>query len=229
MNVGERAIGRESMAPIPPSIQDPVKTSGAVHGGILLAALAAAYVIGVSTWPLYMLLPLLVYAGIVVAIAPLRRKAPRLRIGRLGGAPLACAVALGVMTLAALVGFHALAQPDVTDLAARLPTVTFGNAIVAAICFSVVNATLEELIFRGVLWESLAQEWNAPVALVTTAVVFGLGHIDGYPPGPVGAALAGLYGFALGLLRWWTGGLGLATACHVAADATIFWLLTRPL
>jgi len=37
--------------------------------------------------------------------------------------------------------------------------------------------------------------------------------------------LAGLFGFALGMLRWWTGGLGLAIAVHICADATIFSLL----
>jgi hypothetical protein len=37
--------------------------------------------------------------------------------------------------------------------------------------------------------------------------------------------LAGLYGLALGLLRWRAGGLGLAVACHISADATIFYLL----
>ena len=37
--------------------------------------------------------------------------------------------------------------------------------------------------------------------------------------------LAGLFGLAMGLLRWWTGGLGLAIACHVCADATIFVIL----
>ena len=60
------------------------------------------------------------------------------------------------------------------------------------------------------------------VTLGVTAALFGLGHLHGYPPGPLGAVLAGLYGVALGLLRWWAGGLGLAVACHVSADATIF-------
>ena len=29
----------------------------------------------------------------------------------------------------------------------------FGNLLLAGICFSVVNAAIEELIFRGILWE----------------------------------------------------------------------------
>jgi hypothetical protein len=37
--------------------------------------------------------------------------------------------------------------------------------------------------------------------------------------------LAGAYGVALGLLRWWSGGLGLTIGCHVCADATIFGIM----
>jgi membrane protease YdiL (CAAX protease family) len=84
---------------------------------------------------------------------------------------------------------------------------------------------LEELIFRGILWDVVADEWNEAAALGVTALLFGAVHLQGYPPGPLGALMAGLYGATLGALRWWTGGLGLATACHVGADATIFCIL----
>jgi membrane protease YdiL (CAAX protease family) len=99
------------------------------------------------------------------------------------------------------------------------------NLVVAALCFSTLNALLEEFVYRGVLYEALAAEWGAVVAIGGTAAAFGLGHLAGYPRGIMGAILAGLYGIALGLLRWWTGGLGLVVACHIAADATIFGLM----
>jgi membrane protease YdiL (CAAX protease family) len=139
---------------------------------------------------------------------------------------LAAAVVLALATAVVLVTFHALARPDVADLAAGLPVAAFGNLLIAGICFSMVNAALEELVFRGVLWELVTAEWNGGVALIATTALFGLGHLHGYPPGPVGAVLAGIFGLALGLLRWWSGGLGLAIAVHVCADATIFGLLS---
>jgi membrane protease YdiL (CAAX protease family) len=202
------------------------RRGGALHGCLFLASLAAvAITLPSLSWPWYLLLPLLVYAGITLALPPLRRTAPQLSLGRMGQAPLAFAAALSAATSGVLLGFHVLVRPDVTDLAARLPVAAFGDLVLAGVCFSVVNAVLEEIIFRGILWEAVAAEWNDRAALVVTAVLFGLGHLHGYPPGPAGAVLAGLYGLVLGLLRWWAGGLGLAIACHVCADATIFGLL----
>jgi membrane protease YdiL (CAAX protease family) len=201
------------------------KRTGALHSGLFFAVLCLTAVgLPALAWPWYLLLPLLAYAGIALAFPPLRRTAPRLTVGRLGGRPLACAAALTVSTSAVLIGFHALFRPDVTHLAAQLPVAAFG-LIVAGICFSVVNAALEEFVFRGVLWELIADERNNGVAFAATTLVFGVCHLRGYPPGPLGAVLAGLYGLALGLLRWWTGGLGLAVGCHVCADATIFGML----
>jgi uncharacterized protein len=151
--------------------------------------------------------------------------APRLHVGRLSGAPLACAVILSITVAGFLVGYHKVVDPNGGDVVARLPVAMFGNLILAGMCFSVINALLEELMFRGILWEIVAGEWNVPLALGVTAVLFGVGHYHGYPPGPLGAIFAGIYGVALGWLRWTTGGLGLTIACHISADATIFSLL----
>jgi uncharacterized protein len=203
-----------------------LKPSAAIHGAILLAAIC---LVGIALsplrWPWYFLLPLVAYTAIVLAFTPLRRTAPRLAVGRLSGWPLTAAVALSVGASAALTLFHSIAHPDVANLAAGLPVAAFGNLVVAGICFSVANATLEGLIFRGVLWEVAVAEWNVGVALVATSLLFAMGHLHGYPPGPMGVVLAGLFGFAVGLLRIWTGGLGLAIAVHICADATIFSLL----
>ena len=157
----------------------------------------------------------------------LRRTAPGLTLGRMVGWPLAVALVLAITTVVALLGFQALARPEVAGLAAGLPVAAFGSLLVAGVCFSTTNAVLEELIFRGVLWEATAAEWNRGVALGATTILFGLGHVHGYPPGPLGAVLAGVFGMALGLLRLWTGGLGLTILVHICADATIFTLLVR--
>ena len=202
------------------------KSRGAIHGGLILAT----FIIVTAgfpplPWPWYFVIPLLVYSGIVLFVGPLRRSLPELSFGFLGGMPLVCAIVLAVTSAGILVAFQALFHPDAKDLAAKVPVDWFRNLLLAGVCFSVVNAVLEELIFRGVLWEVVAVEWNNATALGVTSMLFGVGHLDGYPPGPIGAVMAGVYGACLGMLRWWTGGLALATACHVCADTTIFCIL----
>jgi membrane protease YdiL (CAAX protease family) len=202
------------------------KTKAAIHGGLFFAAwifVTAGFPL--LLWPWYLALPLLAYGAIVLFVGPLRRTAPKLAIGRMGGWPLLYTAVLALAATGVLVGFQAMMRPDLKDLAAKIPVDWFGNLLVAGVCFSVVNAVCEELIFRGVLWELVSEEWNNATALVVTTLLFGVGHLQGYPPGPIGAILAGLYGLILGTLRWWTAGLGLAIACHVGADATIFCIL----
>ena len=200
--------------------------AGALHAVLLSAALGAGLTgLASQTWPWYLLTPLLLYAGVVLAMPKLRQTAPRLKVGRLGGAPLAYSVFLIIATSAVLAIFHSLARPDVSALTAKLPASAFGSLVLAGAIFSIVNATMEEIVFRGLLWSVIANEWNNGVALVITSVIFGIVHLNGYPPGLVGAVLAGLYGLALGILRRWTGGIALAFACHVCADATIFALV----
>jgi uncharacterized protein len=208
-----------------------LKQNAAVHGAVFLAAfVGVANGLSPLRWPWYLVLPLLAYANIVLAWPRLRQTAPRPAFGRVNGWPLVAAVGLAVATFAVLVTFQAFLRPDVADLSAGLPVSAFGNLLLAGICFSVANAALEELIFRGLLWEVAAAEWNVGVAFGATSILFGLGHLHGYPPGTLGAFLAGIFGLALGILRLWAGGLGLAIAVHICADATIFGLLlwSRP-
>jgi CAAX protease family protein len=206
-------------------VMDKSKQLGALHGALFLAALIGVrFGLPPQPWPWYLLLPLFAYALVMLAWPRLRRSAPRVAVGRMTGWPLAVAAGLGIATSVALLIFDRFAHPDVADLRAKLPSSE--NLLVAGICFSVVNATLEELIFHGLLWEFIVAEWNGWVALIGTTVVFGLGHVNGYPPGPIGAVLAGAFGLALGILRWWTGGLGLVIAVHICADATIFGLIS---
>lgn len=91
--------------------------------------------------------------------------------------------------------------------------------------FSLVNAAVEEAIFRGVLQTAVERVRGPAVAVVVQAVAFGVLHVVGIPTGVVGALMAGSWSLLLGVLRWRTQGLLAPYLAHVAADATIFLML----
>ena len=130
-------------------------------------------------------------------------------------------------TTLALLLFHATVQPDVQSYRAFLPLDALGGVFVAGAVFSTVNATLEELVFRGVLFDAVQSQWGVVGTLIGTAMLFGLGHLHGYPPGPLGACLAAWFGLMAGALRFWTGGLLLPIVAHMGADATIYSILVH--
>ena len=198
-----------------------------VHGGLLLALLALPLVYpGLARWPLYQLVPLAVYAVVVLAVGPLRRTVAWVRVGRLGVGVLGLTLALILVSSTALVAYYYLFRPDVTRVAAQMPTWLPGNLLVAGAFFSVLNAVMEEAVFRGVLLDALESQLGPGWAVLVQGVVFGVVHQNGYPPGPVGVFLAAVYGVLLGWLRLRSGGMAAPVAAHVCADATIFTLVT---
>jgi uncharacterized protein len=198
----------------------------AAHGGLLLALLLLAACAPIlARWPLYLLVPLAAYLALVLLIPPLRRTFGWLALGRLDWYGAGATLAVILVSSSALVVYQAAAAPDLAPLASRLPLVGTGNVLVAAACVAVVNAVLEEVVFRGVLYDAVASQWGWPAAVAATALAFGAVHVTGYPPGWLGSALAAVYGVMVGLLRWYTRGLALPVVAHVCADATICGIL----
>jgi membrane protease YdiL (CAAX protease family) len=197
-----------------------------IHGLLFFALFAAAAsILALHLWPLFWLAPLAGYGVLVLAVRPLRASFTSWRVGRITPAGAVAAVLIAAASCAVLVAFHHFARPDVTPHAALLPIHALGGVILAGILFALFNALFEEVIFRAILFDALAAQWGARLAVFGSAVLFGLGHLQGYPPGPFGAVLAGIFGLALGWLRVFTGGLALPVATHIAADATIFVLI----
>jgi membrane protease YdiL (CAAX protease family) len=136
---------------------------------------------------------------------------------------------LGVMlsTSLVLVAFDSITRPDVRVFRSAITANILGSTLAAGVLFSLLNATMEEFIFRGVLFDALRSQWSVTLTVVFTSLLFGLGHLRGYPPGTSGALLAVVFGAVMALLRVWTGGLAMSVLAHVGADATIFWLIHR--
>ncbi len=203
----------------------PRHITASLHGAILLAAMCGVALLPLG-WPWRLLLPMLVYFAVVLTVPLLRKTMPPLTVGQLGGTPLAAAIGLSLITTFVLLVYQFAVRPDASTVSASLPHSVFGSVLIAWIGFSVINATLEEVAFRGILFGAAANAWNVTTALLVTSVLFAVGHLGGYPPGLKGVLLAGFYGLALGYLRLWAGGLALPILCHICADATVFVILS---
>lgn len=97
--------------------------------------------------------------------------------------------------------------------------------VLAGVAFSLLNAAVEEVVFRGVLLSALSQVLGLRTAVVLQAVAFGVLHLHGVPSGPVGMVMAGAWGLLLGVMRLRSGGLLAPYVTHIAADATIVLLM----
>ena len=196
-----------------------------LHGALFVILMIGTLLVPVfRQWPWVWLAPLAFYFLVALCIAPMRRSLDWLRIGRITPKTVGASVALIVLSSVALLFFHRAMQGEVRPPA---PLKVFGAGVASGIAFALLNATLEELVFRGILFDALESQWGKWMALFVTAAAFGVGHLHGYPPGRSGALLAGIYGLALGGLRLWTGGLALPILVHIASDATIYRLLMR--
>ena len=198
------------------------------HGLAFILLMAGALLIPVFRgWPWVWLAPFIAYFVLVVSVPRLRRSMAWLHAGRLSSASIAVTIAVMVLTVLSLVLFHTTVHPDVRGYRAAIPFGVLGGVVMAGVVFTIVNATLEELVFRGILFDALQSQWGVWVTLAATALLFGVGHVRGYPSGVVGACLAALFGLAMGVLRLWTGGLALPILAHMAADATIYGILVH--
>jgi hypothetical protein len=137
------------------------------------------------------------------------------------------ALGIAAVSCAALFLFEWSQHPDLHTYAVALPDLHGTRLLFAGIIFAILNAFLEELLFRGIFFDAIESQTGTTMAVIITAVMFGYGHMHGYPPGPIGAVLAGAYGLALGCLRVFTKGLGLPVLTHLTADATIFTIVVK--
>lgn len=201
----------------------------AMHGFAFFSLLVlTAMLPALQSWPLCWALPLGCYFLLFSCAPPLRDSFRRWHFGQVTRSTVTATAVISVVACGTLAAFQIIENPALGDLGRMLsPLVAFGGIVGAGIAFSICNALLEELAFRGVFFDAAESQFGSGLAILFTAVLFGYGHKGGYPPGPIGAVLAGIYGLALGWLRYISRGLGLPFVSHIAADATIFTILVR--
>lgn len=187
-----------------------------VGAGICVAACSHA------PWPL--VLP--VALGAVALGGRYRPEAGTPRQPR-GTIPAAGTIACGAVTPVALLGWLALARPNLSDLSDQVPHAAPWLLVLGGLAFAVGNATLEEWVWRGVIQTRLDTLMSSGLAILVQATSFGLAHAHGFPRGASGMCLAGTWALMLGLLRKRSSGLLAPILAHVVADATIAVVLLR--
>jgi membrane protease YdiL (CAAX protease family) len=198
-----------------------------MHALALVGFTAVATLVpGFRLWPLVWLIPHAGYAALVAIVPPLRATFRPWRFGRVSTPTVAATLVIAITSCAVLVAFHYLTRPDISSYGRFLPVTALGSVVVVGILFSIFNALFEEVIFHGVLFDAVESQWGVSIAVVLLPSCLATATC-GYPPGPLGAVLAGTYALCLGWLQVFSGGIGLPILAHIPADATIFTIIAR--
>jgi membrane protease YdiL (CAAX protease family) len=194
-----------------------------VHLGLLSTlALAAFQLDWLGMWPLPLLAALGLY-GLAVALVPaLRRSLGWLRWGTLDRDVFWMIVATVAISSTALVLWTVAIRPELSTLRESAAGMPAWLLPLAALAFAMLNALAEEAYYRGVLFHALdAALGRSAASLAVQAAAFGVMHLQGFPSGWLGVAMATVYGLMLGLVRWRAKGMFAPWLAHVFADVTI--------
>ena len=205
-----------------------LRSPAAVHITVL-AFLTAAWSwseVWPAYWPLVLLVPLLVYGVVACTVPALRSTVTWLRWGRLDRSVLPLTLLTVILSSCGLWLWFIIAEPDLGRFAGALPTTSVVYLVPIGLGFAVLNAAVEESIFRGILLQGLDRALGPGwLSLIIHALAFGLVHFRGVPDGWVGVAMAAVYGLMLGVIRRRSGGLLAPIVAHICADVVIFCIL----
>jgi hypothetical protein len=174
----------------------------------------------------FLVIPLIVYVLILVAYKPIKERSRWLKLGQIDKITWLYGFIIIVVSSITLYLWVKLANPNFNDLLSIMPKGNLTFLILAGLGFALLNAIVEESIYRGILWDALGTIFkNAVIVAILQAAVFGVAHINGFPRGATGVVLAFVYGCALGYIRYRTKGLLAPIIIHIGADLTVFFIL----
>ena len=177
----------------------PLAHVGLVLGLLILGLLCGCTLVPLLlNWPFYLLIPLIVYLLIAVSVPLFRQSLTWLRWGRLDGVVWMWTAAIVITSSAALVIWHEWTEPDLSKLVAFVPPWPLPWLVAAGVVFSVLNALLEEVLFRGLMFDALRTSYGVTATLLIQATAFGVLHFGGFPSGTIGVVLASVYGLIQG-------------------------------
>lgn len=175
-------------------------------------------------WPLTFLIPMVAtFAFALLTRAPLLNK---LTLGRPDRASVKLAILIGLVSIVALYVWLQWFHPDLQIQQGLIPQGSIFLLGVLLVGFALVNATMEEIIYRGWWFPIPAGRLEQWVMVSCQAIGFGAAHvIGGVPGGTAGFTMTFCYALMLGWLRLRSGGLLLPLCVHIVTDIYIGTIL----
>ncbi len=127
------------------------------------------------------------------------------------------------LTTIALVAFIASGRADLNTATEGLQSLPVWTLPLVGVGFVLVNPTVEEILFRGVIQEMVTEVSARPaIGIAVQGAAFGTIHLNGVPGGPFGVVMATGWGIMLGIIRHRTGSIRLVWVVHVLANIAIY-------
>ncbi len=172
------------------------------------------------------IVPLAIYSLFLWIFPSIRKQARWFHLGTIDKISWWAGLIIAALSSGALYAWAAVTKPNLRDLTAMVPSQSLGALLLVGIGFAVVNSFVEESIYRGIIWGALGKVFkNLYAVILLQAAVFGIAHIQGFPRGALGVAMAFIYGIMLGWLRNRSKGLLAPMIVHLIADIVIYIIL----
>lgn len=179
-------------------------------------------------WPLPILLILAAYGLPVMAVPRLRAGLGWVKWGQPDALTWGLTAVFAALSALGVTAWRFLAHPDLAAFRQFVPAgVPHWLLPIGIVLYAALNALYEEVIWRGVLMQSLEAAAGPGTGVVLLqAAGFGFWHFHGFPGGWLGVGLAAVFALFMGLLRHRSRGLLAPWLAHLAADVTIYILVT---
>jgi uncharacterized protein len=200
----------------------------AAHAVLLGGLLLSGPVIPLfRNWPFAILGPLVIYGAVAVAVRPLRHTIGWIGRGIFDSKVTTLIIVTVLVSSLSLVAWVVWMKPDIQQHLAHMPDLPLWGYPFAGLGFALLNAAMEEFVFRGIFMEAIDRAVGPGYGSVwIQAVPFATLHYwGGFPNGICGCVMVFIYGVMLGAIRRISRGMLAPMAAHLAADMTIFSIL----